>query len=104
MHPFLESLYVKRKKATATITDEIDDKDNEMKLNVFFLIKFTIISSNTRKQNTRKLLNYMPNIHDKKYKESKIVEKCLGWINLLVVSRDKCNNGIKREILLEVCQ
>ena len=47
MHPFLESLYVKRKKATATITDEIDDKDNEMKLNVFFLIKFTIISSNT---------------------------------------------------------
>ena len=36
-----------KEKATATITDEIDDKDNEMKLNVFFLIKFTIISSNT---------------------------------------------------------
>ena len=33
----------------------------------------------------------------KKYKESKIVKKCLGWINLLVVSRGKCNNGIKRE-------
>ena len=31
------------------------------------------------------------------YKESKIVKKCLGWINLLVVSRGKCNNGIKRE-------
>ena len=36
--------------------------------------------------------------HDKKtYKESKIVKKCLGRINLLVVSRGKCNNGIKRE-------
>ena len=33
----------------------------------------------------------------KKYKESKIVKKCLGWINLLVVSRGKFNNGIKRE-------
>ena len=33
----------------------------------------------------------------KKYKESKIVKKCLRWINLLVVSRDKCNNGIKRK-------
>ena len=33
----------------------------------------------------------------KKYKESEIVKKCLGWINLLVVSRGKCNNGIKRE-------
>ena len=33
----------------------------------------------------------------KKYKESKIVKKCLGWINLLVVSRGKCNNDIKRE-------
>ena len=32
-----------------------------------------------------------------KYKESKIVKKCLGWINLLVVSRGKCNNGIKGE-------
>ena len=31
------------------------------------------------------------------YKESKIVKKCLGWINLLVVSRGKCNNSIKRE-------
>ena len=31
------------------------------------------------------------------YKESKIVKKCLGWINLLVVSRGKCNNGIKRK-------
>ena len=33
----------------------------------------------------------------KKYKESKIMKKCLRWINLLVVSRDKCNNGIKEE-------
>ena len=33
----------------------------------------------------------------KKYKESKIVKKCLGWINLLVVSRGKCNNDIKME-------
>ena len=33
----------------------------------------------------------------KKYKESKIVKKCLRWINLLVVSRDKYNNGIKEE-------
>ena len=33
----------------------------------------------------------------KKYKESNIVKKCLGWINLLVVSRGKCNNDIKRE-------
>ena len=32
-----------------------------------------------------------------KYKESKIVKKCLRCINLQVVSRDKCNNGIKRE-------
>ena len=32
-------------------------------------------------------------------KEGKIVKKCLRWINLLVVSRDKCNNGIKRENL-----
>ena len=33
----------------------------------------------------------------KKYKESKIVKKCLRWINLLVVSGGKCSNGIKRE-------
>ena len=33
----------------------------------------------------------------KKYKESNIVKKCLRWINLLVVSKDKCNNGTKRE-------
>ena len=33
----------------------------------------------------------------KNYKEIKIVEKCLRWINLLVVSRGKCNNGIKRK-------
>ena len=31
------------------------------------------------------------------YKECKIVKKCFGWINLLVVSRGKCDNGIKRE-------
>ena len=31
----------------------------------------------------------------KKYKESKIVKKCLRWINLLVVSRGKCSNGVK---------
>ena len=33
----------------------------------------------------------------KKYKGNKIVKKCLRWINLLVVSRGKCNNDIKRE-------
>ena len=33
----------------------------------------------------------------KKYKESKIVKKCLRWMNLLVVSISKCNNGIKRK-------
>ena len=32
-----------------------------------------------------------------KYKENKIVKKCLRWINLLVVSRGKCNNDIKKE-------
>ena len=25
------------------------------------------------------------------------MKKCLRWINLLVVFRDKCNNGIKKE-------
>ena len=49
------------------------------------------------KQNTRKLTNYLIFMIKIKYKESKIVKKCLGWINLLVVSRGKCNNGIKRE-------
>ena len=67
-----------------------------MKWNIFFLIKFATISGNTWKQNTRKLINYLI-FMIKKYKESKIVKKCLGWINLLVVSRGKCNNGIKRE-------
>ena len=33
----------------------------------------------------------------KKYKERKIVKKCLRWINLLLVCSGKCNNGIKRE-------
>ena len=33
----------------------------------------------------------------KKYKESKTVKKFLVLINLLVVSRGKCNNGIKME-------
>ena len=33
----------------------------------------------------------------KNYKESKIVKKCLGWINLLAVCRGKCNNDIERE-------
>ena len=32
----------------------------------------------------------------KKYKESKIVRKYLGWKNLLAVSKGKCNNGIKK--------
>ena len=44
-------------------------------------------------------LNKLLNIHDKKDdkdKESKIVKKYPRWINLLVVSKDKCNNGIKR--------
>ena len=31
------------------------------------------------------------------YKERKIMKKRLRWINLLVVSRGKCNNDIKRE-------
>ena len=44
-----------------------------------------------------KLINYLIFMTKKIYKESKIVKKCLGWINLLVVSRGKCNNGIKRE-------
>ena len=39
----------------------------------------------------------LPNIHEEKYKQSKIVKKCLRWVNLLVVSRGKCQNGIKRE-------
>ena len=51
-----------------------------------------------QKHNTRKLINYIPtNIHDKKYKGNKIVKKCLRWKNILVVSKDKCNNGIKRQ-------
>ena len=51
-----------------------------------------------KKKDTRKL-NKLPNIHDEKDdkdKESKIVKKYLRWINLLVVSKDKCNNGTKR--------
>ena len=42
-------------------------------------------------------MNYLIFMITKIYKESKIVKKCLGWINLLVVSSGKCNNGIKRE-------
>ena len=55
-----------------------------MKWNNFFLIRF--------------FLTFF-NIHDKddKDKESKTVKKCLRWINLFVVSKDKCNNDIKRE-------
>ena len=30
-----------------------------------------------------------------KYKKSKTLKECLRRINLLIVSRDKCNNGIK---------
>ena len=71
-------------------------KYNEMKWNISFLIKFTTNSGNTWKQNTRKLINYLI-FMIKKYKESKIVKKCLRWINLLVVSGGKCSNGIKRE-------
>ena len=73
-----------------------------MKWNIFFLIKITYIytiSGNNWKQNTRKL-NKLSNIHDKKDnkdKESKIVNSCLRWINPYIVSKDKCNNGIKRE-------
>ena len=53
---------------------------------------------------TRKLINYLI-FMIRKYKESKIVKKCLRWINLLVVSRDKCNNGIKKgKILVEAYQ
>ena len=68
----------------------------EMKWNGFFLIKFTTISGNTWKQNTRKRINYLT-FMIKKYKESKIVKKYLRWKNLLVVAWDKCNNDIKRE-------
>ena len=32
---------------------------NEMKLNIFFLIKFTAILGNAWKQNTEKLINYL---------------------------------------------
>ena len=73
----------------------IEIKWNEMKWNIFFLIKSTKISGNTWKQNTSKETYKLPNIHDKKYKESITVKKCLGWINLLVVSRGKCNNDIR---------
>ena len=52
------------------------------------------------KQNTRKLTNYLIFMIKIKYKESKIVKKCLGWINLLVVSRGKCNMALKGKILL----
>ena len=62
-------------------------------------ILFNKIYNNFKKYLQTKLKETykLSNIHDKKYKESKIVKKCLGWINLLVVSRGKCNNGIKRE-------
>ena len=63
-------------------------------------ILFNIIYNNFRQYlKTKPKETYeLSNIHDKKkYKESKIVKKWLGWINLLVVSRGKCNNGIKRE-------
>ena len=48
----------------------------------------------TKHKETQKL----PNTHDKKYKENKIVKKCLRWVNLLVVSRVKCNNGIPYKV------
>ena len=38
----------------------------------------------------------LPNISDKKDKES-FLKKYLRWINLKVVSKDKCINGIKSE-------
>ena len=62
-------------------------------------ILFNKIYNNFKKYLQTKLKETykLSNIHDKKYKESKIVKKCLGWINLLVVSRGKCNNDIKRE-------
>ena len=43
-----------------------------------------------------KEIHKLPNIHHKKDK-SKIVKKYLRWINLFVVSKDKCISGIKRE-------
>ena len=52
------------------------------------------------KQNTRKLTNYLIFMIKIKYKESKIVKKCLGWINLLVVSRGKCNMALKGKFYL----
>ena len=45
---------------------------NEIKWNIFVLIKITTISGNTWEQNTMKL----PNICDKKYREGKIASKC----------------------------
>ena len=68
-----------------------------MKWNILFLTKLQQIQVIPEKKKHKKTYK-LSNIHDeKKYKESKIVKKCLGWINLLVVSRGKCNNGIKRE-------
>ena len=59
-------------------------------------MKFTYIWNNFRqylKTSTRKLRNYLIFMTN----GSKIVKKCLRSINLQVVSKDKCNNGIKRE-------
>ena len=69
---------------------------------MFFFKKFTTISGNNWKQNKRKLTDYLIFMMKNKYiykenKESKIVKKCLGCINLLVVSRGKCNNDMKKE-------
>ena len=55
-------------------------------------VSFNKIYTNKYKETCK-----LPNIHDKKYEENKIGKKCLKMINLQVVSRDKCNNGIKRE-------
>ena len=74
---------------------------NEMKYILFNIIYIDLqqLQVIPEKKNTRKTYK-VPNIHEnswKKYKENKIVKECLRWINLWVVSRDKCNNGIKRE-------
>ena len=75
-------------------------KWNEVKYILFNKIYINLQQFQVIPENKTRKLNKPPNIHDKKGdkdKESKIVKKWLRWINLLVVSKDKCNNGTKRE-------
>ena len=64
------------------------------------LQQFQVIPKNKTQGN---LINYIPNIDDKKddkYKESKIVKKCLRWINLQV--KITVIMALKGTILLEL--